>query len=63
MNARSRPWLTLAEAAERAHRSKRTIQRWGKEGRVRTWAPLGIKLYSRDDIDKAKNDTAGQGVR
>lgn len=61
MTANARPWLTLAEAAERAHRNERTIRRWAAEGRVRDWAPLGVRLFNRDDIDQAKRDTNGQG--
>lgn len=61
MRRNARPWLTLAEAAERAHRQERTIRRWAKEGRVRDWVPLGVRLFNRDDIDKAVRDTRGQG--
>lgn len=63
MPANARPWLTLDEAAERAHRDRRTVQRWAKSGRVRKWEPMGVILYSRDDIDLAKRETAGQGRR
>lgn len=63
MTANARPWLTLAEAAERARRGKRTVQRWAKAGRVRKWEPMGVILYNRDDIDQAKRDTNGQGGR
>lgn len=63
MSAAGRPWLTLAEAAKRAHRDKRTVQRWAKAGRVRKWEPMGVVLYNRDDIDQAKRDTGGQGGR
>lgn len=63
MPRNARPWLTLAEAAERARRDKRTVQRWAEKGRVRKWEPMGIVLFNRDDIDQAKRDTGGQGGR
>ncbi len=63
MRRNARPWLTLAEAAERARRDQRTIQRWAKSGRVRKWEPLGVVLYNRDDIDRTKRETGGQGGR
>lgn len=31
-----KPWLTVAEAAALTGRSKRTINRWANEGRLRT---------------------------
>lgn len=67
MAANARPWLTLAEAAERAHRDESTIRRWAKptkknpKPRVRTLAPMGVRLFKRDDIDQAIRDTKGQG--
>ena len=63
MTGSARPWLTLAEAAERARRDQRTVQRWAKAGRVRKWEPMGIVLYNRDDIDQTKRDTGGKGGR
>lgn len=63
MSGNARPWLTLAEAAERAHRDQRTIRRWAAEGRVKDWTPVGVRLFSRDDIDQAVRETRGQGRR
>ncbi|MFF8817795.1 helix-turn-helix domain-containing protein [Leucobacter sp. NPDC015123] len=63
MQTSARPWLTLDEAAERAHRDQRTIRRWAATGRVRDWEPLGVRLFNRDDIDQAKRETRGQGRR
>ncbi|MBL3699253.1 helix-turn-helix domain-containing protein [Leucobacter luti] len=63
MTANARPWLTLAEAAERAHRDPRTIRRWAATGRIRAWEPVGVRLFNRDDIDQAKRETRGQGRR
>ena len=63
MTGNARPWLTLAEAAERAHRDQRTIRRWAESGRVRDWVPAGIRLFNRDDVDQAIRDTMGQGKR
>lgn len=67
MTAAKRPWLTLAEAAELAHRDTSTIRRWARpsekypEPRVRTWMPMGVRLFNRDDIRKTLSDTKGQG--
>ena len=67
MRRNARPWLTLAEAAERAHRDESTIRKWAKprkpgmKPRVRTWFPMGVRLFNRDDIDLAVRDTRGQG--
>lgn len=69
MTAKGRPWLTLAEAAERARRDESTIRKWAKPGkdnakpRVRTFMPMGIRLFNRDDIIQAIRDTKGQGKR
>lgn len=69
MTGNARPWLTLAEAAERAHRDESTIRKWAKprkpdtKPRVRTFAPLGVRLFNRDDVDQAIRDTMGQGKR
>lgn len=69
MTANVRPWLTLAEAAERAHRDESTVRKWarprkpGMAPRVRTWMPFGVRLFNRDDIDQAVRDTRGQGKR
>lgn len=63
MTASARPWLTLDEAAARAHRDQRTIRRWVASGRVRDWVPVGVRLFNRDDIDQAIRETRGQGRR
>lgn len=60
MQRNARPWLTLAEAAERARRNERTIRRWAKSGRIRDWT-IGVRLFNRDDIDQAVRETRGQG--
>lgn len=69
MTANGRPWLTLAEAAARARRDASTVRKWAKPGkdgakpRVRTFMPMGVRLFNRDDIDQAIRDTRGQGKR
>lgn len=69
MHERRRPWLTLAEAAEVAHRDESTIRKWAKptkknpEPRIRTFMPFGVRLFNRDDVYQAMRDTRGQGKR
>ena len=47
-------WYTIDEAAEYMGVSKRTIYKWTKEGRLRTYR-LGaecIRRFRREDLDK-----------
>lgn len=37
-------WVSVEEAARRAHRSKRRVYEWISEGLVKTWRP-GRKLW------------------
>lgn len=60
---KDKPWLTIQEAQQRVHRSRATIYRWVKEGRVRTWRPLMKQLLNTEDLLQAESDTRGQGMR
>lgn len=53
----------IGKAPERVNRSKATIYRWVKEGRVTTIRPLRALWLSVPDLLKAERDTRGQGIR
>jgi excisionase family DNA binding protein len=45
--------LTPAQVAKRVHRSKRTLERWRKEGRGPRFLKFGNRiLYSEADVDE-----------
>ncbi len=62
MNAKN-PWVEVEEALLRVPRSKRTLQRWVSEGRVRTWRPCRKTLYHLGDLLKVERETGGKGLR
>ena len=56
------PWLTVAEAAEYARVSERTIERLVGRGQIRTSTIGRRRLLHRDDLDAYLRATTGEDV-
>lgn len=59
----SSDWIRIADAEELVGRSRRTIYRWVRDGRVRTLRPRRYKYFNQADLIAAEAETRGQGVR
>lgn len=46
------PWLDLDSAAQHVHRSPRTVERWGEEGKVPTYYPDRKPLFKAEELDR-----------
>lgn len=51
-------WIQVHKAPERVGRSKRTVYRWIKDGRVRTIRPLRVLWLNLEDLLRVERETA-----
>lgn len=56
-------WLTIDDAEQAVGRSRKTIYRWVRDGKVRTIRPWRVRYFNRADLITVERDTRGQGVR
>jgi excisionase family DNA binding protein len=50
-------WVTVRQAEERVHRSRRTIYQWVQDGKIRTMRPMRALWLNVEDLLRVEAET------